>query len=379
MKVALVHEWLTTYAGSDKVLAEMSAIFPEADIFCLINFLSDKDRGHFNGRSITPSFLQKVPLSRKYYTYMLPMMPLAIEQHDLSKYDLIISNCHAVAKGVITTQRQLHVCYCYTPMRYAWDLQQQYLDGSGFGPVRRALARYFLHKIRIWDQRTSNGVDHFVACSKYISGRIRKTYRRESDVIYPNVDTDHYTPGNGPREDFYVTASRMVPYKQMHLIVEAFTKMPDKRLVVIGDGPKYRYAKSIATPNIDILGFQPNAVLLDHLRRCKAFIFASEEDFGIAPLEAQACGAPVIAFGRGGARETVVDGVTGLHFHEQTTAAIIDAVSRFEAVSDTFDRQAIRAHAETFSTAVFRERFAQYVGDRWAEHQRHLSREDASA
>lgn len=379
MKVALIHEWLTTYAGSDKVLAEMAAIFPEADIFCLINFLSEKDRAHFEGRTIATSFLQRVPLSRRYYTYMLPLMPLAIEQHDLSQYDLIISNCHAVAKGVITTQQQLHICYCYTPMRYAWDLQQQYIEGSGFGPIRRALARYFLHKIRIWDQRTSNGVDHYVACSRYIAGRIRKTYRRDSAVIYPNVDTDRYRPADLPREDFYVTASRMVPYKQMHLIVEAFTKMPDKKLVVIGDGPKYRYAKSIATPNIDILGYQPNPVLLDHLRRCKAFIFASEEDFGIAPLEAQACGTPVIAFGRGGARETVIDGVTGLHFHEQTTDAIIDAVARFEAVGAGYDRSAIRAHAETFSTAVFRDTFARYVGDKWAAHQRRLASEDTHA
>ncbi|SDO26588.1 Glycosyltransferase involved in cell wall bisynthesis [Methylobacterium phyllostachyos] len=377
MKVALIHEWLTTYAGSDKVLAEMASIFPEADIFCLIDFLSENNRGNFKGASIKPSFLQKIPFSRKYYTYMLPLMPLAIEQHDLSKYDLIISNCHAVAKGVITTRRQLHICYCYTPMRYAWDLQNQYIQESGFGPIRRALARYYLHKIRIWDQRTSNGVDHYIACSKYIAGRIWKTYRRNSDVIYPNVDTDRYNLSDVAREDFYVTASRMVPYKQMHLIVEAFTKMPHKRLVVIGDGPKYRYAKSIATPNITILGFQPNDVLQDHLRRCRAFIFASEEDFGIAPLEAQACGAPVIAFGRGGARETVVDGVTGLHFHEQTTESIIDAVARFETMDHGFDRQAIRAHAENFSTAVFREKFKRYVSEKLAEHQSFLINEDS--
>ena len=374
MKIALVHEWLTTYAGSDKVLAEMANIYPEADIFCLINFLSETDMDHFRGRSITPSFLQKIPFSKNYYTYMLPLMPLAIEQHDLSQYDIIISNCHAVAKGVITTQRQLHVCYCYTPMRYAWDLQHQYLEGSGFGAVRRGLARYFLHKIRIWDQRTSNGVDHFVACSRYISGRIKKTYRRSSDVIYPNVDTDRYNIDDTKREDFYLTASRMVPYKQMHLIVEAFTKMPNRKLVVIGDGPKYKYAKSIATSNTRILGYQSNQILLDNLRRCRAFIFASEEDFGIAPLEAQACGTPVIAFGRGGARETVVDGITGLHFHEQTTDSIIDAINRFEAAGDIYDHQKIRAHAETFSTVVFREKFSQFVSEKWAEHQRHLNK-----
>ncbi|WP_419828358.1 glycosyltransferase family 4 protein [Methylobacterium sp.] len=373
MKVALIHEWLTTYAGSDKVLAEMATVFPEADIFCLINFLSEKDKNHFKGRTITTSFLQKIPLSSKYYTYMLPLMPLAIEQHDLSKYDLIISNCHAVAKGVITTQRQLHICYCYTPMRYAWDLQHHYLNHSGFGSIRRALAQYFLHRMRIWDYRTANSVDHFIACSKYIGRRIWKTYRRESTVIYPNVDTSHYTLAVTPREDFYVTASRMVPYKQMQLIVEAFTKMPDKKLVVIGDGPKFRYAKSIATPNIQMMGFQPNPVLLDHLQRCKAFIFASEEDFGIAPLEAQACGTPVIAYGRGGAQETVVDGVTGLHFHEQTTDAIIDAVQRFEIVEDRFDRQTIREHAERFSTQSFRAAFSRYVAERWEEHEKGLT------
>jgi glycosyltransferase involved in cell wall biosynthesis len=373
VKVALVHEWLTTYAGSEKVLEIILSEFPNADVFCLIDYLPKEHRLGLNGRSPKTTYLQKLPLIRKFYKYSLALMPFAIEQFDLSGYDIIISNCHAVAKGVITGPDQLHICYCYTPMRYAWDLQPQYLTEQRlqFG-LRSLIARWQLHQIRTWDHRAAQNVDHFIACSRYIGRRIKKAYQRESTVIYPNVDVDNFVIG-GTRGDFYVTSSRMVPYKKIHLIIEAFSNMPDRKLVVIGTGPQFRRCKALAGPNVKILGYQPDSVLLWHLQRARAFIFAAEEDFGIAPVEAQACGTPVLAFGRGGASETVVDRVTGLLFHEQSASAIEAVVREFEQVEDSFDPEVIRAHSLHFSTDRFRREFRQYVHARWHEHTRRLA------
>jgi glycosyltransferase involved in cell wall biosynthesis len=371
MRIAFVHEWLITYAGSEKVLEAMLAEYPEADVFCLVDFLPPEHRQRLCARPPKTSFLQRLPFAKKLYKNFLPLMPLAIEQFDLSGYDVVISNSHAVAKGVITGPDQLHICYCYTPMRYAWDLQHQYLAESGISHgLRGAIARWFLHKLRIWDTRTASGVDHFIACSGYIARRIKKAYRRTSTVIYPNVAVDDFKIGTR-KADFYVTASRMVPYKKMRLIVEAFARMPDRKLVVIGTGPQFDEAKAIATPNVTLLGYQPFEVLLKNLQEAKAFIFASEEDFGIAPVEAQACGTPVLAFGRGGACETVIDGITGLHFHEQTPEAICDAVERFEGLTQGFDPTSLRTHAEQFSTTTFRRTFRHFVESKWAQHQCH--------
>lgn len=367
MRIAFVHEWLITYAGSEKVLEAMLAEYPDADLFCLVDFLPPENRHTLCARPPKTSFLQRMPFASKLYKNFLPLMPIAIEQFDLSGYDVVVSNSHAVAKGVITGPDQLHICYCYTPMRYAWDLQHQYLAESGLSGVRGAIARWQLHKMRIWDSRTASGVDHFIACSAYIARRIRKAYRRESTVIYPNVAVDDFCIGSR-KDNFYVTASRMVPYKKMRLIVEAFARMPDRNLVVIGTGPQFNDAKSIATPNVKLLGFQPFDVLLDHLQRAKAFIFASEEDFGIAPVEAQACGTPVLAFGKGGACETVIDGVTGLHFHEQSAEAICTVVDRFERQRWAFEPLDLRAHAERFSTTAFRQQFRSFIEAKWEQH-----------
>ncbi len=368
-KVALVHEWLYTYAGAEKVLEVMLSEFPEADVFSLIDRMPKRHRTGLSGKDIKTTFLQKIPFVQYFYRRLLPLMPFAIEQLDLSEYDLIVSNSHAVAKGVVTGARQLHICYCYTPMRYAWDLQEQYLQESGIAKgFRSTLARYFLHRIRLWDHSTAQRVDHFIACSQYISRRIKKAYRRDATVIYPNVDTKSFVIGEREREDFYFCSSRMVPYKKMHLIVEAFAKMPNRRLIMIGTGPQFKRIKKLVTPNVTLLGYQPFPVLLDHLQRARAFIFAAEEDFGIAPLEAQACGTPVLAFGRGGAYETVVDGSTGLHFHEQSSAAIIDAVERFEALETALDPQTIRNHALRFSTERFRHEFTDFVMAHWSQH-----------
>jgi glycosyltransferase involved in cell wall biosynthesis len=367
-RVAIVHEWLVTYAGSEKVLEAMLQVFPDADIFCALDFLPDKFRGNFKNSKIRTSFIQKIPLARYLHRHLLALMPLAVEQHDLSDYDIVISNSHAVAKGCLTSAGQLHICYCYTPIRYAWDLQFQYLKESNLlWGLRSIVARWILHKIRIWDARTPLAVDAFIACSHYIARRIAKVYRRDSAVIYPNVDVDSFQVGQ-QEGDFYVTASRIVPYKKIPLIVSAFKQMPSRKLIVIGDGPLLSECIALASPNVKVLGYQPDDVLLAHLMRARAFIFAAEEDFGIAPVEAQACGTPVIAFGRGGATETVIDGETGIFFNEQTAEAIVKAVDEFELCREKFDRTKIRQNAERFSTRRFCSEFRDFVFKHWEAH-----------
>ena len=378
VKIAFVHEWFTTYAGSEKVLEIMLSEFPGADVFCLIDYLPNEHRTQFSGHKLTTTYLQHIPFIKHIYRYALALMPFAIEQFDLSGYDVIISNCHAVAKGVITGPDQLHICYCYSPMRYAWDLQAQYLAESGLQTgLRSLIARWQLHQIRTWDHRAAQNVDHFISCSAYIGRRIKKAYHRESTVIYPNVAVDDFVIGP-ERGDFYLTSSRMVPYKKMPLIVEAFSRMPDRQLVVIGTGPQFKRCQALAGPNVKILGYQSHAVLLSHMQRARAFIFAAEEDFGITPVEAQACGTPVLAFGRGGAAETVVDQVTGLLFHEQTPEAIEQVVRKFESMEYKFDPEAIRAHSLRFSTERFRTEFRQYVQARWNEHLKKINATNTS-
>jgi glycosyltransferase involved in cell wall biosynthesis len=342
--------------------------FPDADLFCLVDFSDGRYKSHFLGKTFRTSFLQKFKVFSGIYRYFFPLMSIAVEQFDLSGYDIIVSNSHAVAKGVITGPDQLHICYCYTPMRYAWDLQHQYLREQHFdGRPRGVVARAILHRARIWDTRTANGVDHFIACSEYIGRRIWKAYRRNSEVIYPGVDVNYFQMGV-KRGDYYLTSSRMVPYKKIPLIVEAFKQMPDKKLIVIGDGPQYKDALSKAGSNVSVLGYQPDDVLLRHMQEAKAFIFMAEEDFGITPLEAQACGTPVLAFGRGGASETVIDGVTGFHFWEQSAQAVCDVVAKFENTTITFDPVAIRRHAERFSIPRFRSEFKELVMKKWLAH-----------
>ena len=305
MKVAIVCDWLVTYAGAEKVLEQILNIFPEADIFALVDFLDEDNRSFIKNKKVVTSFIQKLPKAKIKYRNYLPLMPLAIEQLDVTTYDLVISSSHCVAKGVITGPNQIHISYVHSPIRYAWDLQHQYLKESGLiKGVKGKIAKAILHYMRMWDVRTANGVDFFIANSEFIAKRIKKCYRREAAVIYPPVDVEAFKMRE-EKEDFYLTASRMVPYKKMDLIVEAFSRMPDKKLVVIGDGPDFGKIKSKATNNITLLGYQPFGVLKDYMQKAKAFVFAAEEDFGITPVEAQACGTPVIAFGKGGALETV--------------------------------------------------------------------------
>jgi glycosyltransferase involved in cell wall biosynthesis len=361
MRVAIVHDWLVVYAGAERVLEQMLRVFPEADLFALVDFLPRQDRGCILDKSVRTSFLQSLPFARKKYRAYLALMPLAIEQFDLSRYDLVISSSHAVAKGVITGPGQVHICMCYSPIRYAWDLQHQYLAESGLDRgVKGWIARMLLHYIRLWDLRTAHGVDRFIAISRFIARRIWKVYRREATVIYPPVDVDSFTLHKA-KEQFYLTASRMVPYKKIPLIVEAFASMPDKELVVIGDGPEFKKAKAKAGPNVKLLGYQPSQAVKDYMQKARAFVFAAEEDFGIAPLEAQACGTPVIAYGKGGVTETVLSGETGIFFPEQSVASLCDAVQKFEATAANFDPERIRQNVERFGPARFREEFSSFV------------------
>ena len=363
MRVAFVHDMTVGYAGSERVLEQMLAVFPQADLFTVVDFVPEKERAFLGGRVPRTSFIQNMPLARSKYRFYLPLMPLAVEQFDLSSYDLVISSSHAVAKGVLTGPNQLHVCMCYSPIRYAWDLQHQYLIETGFTRgLRSAVVRSILHYMRLWDTRTANGVDTFIAISKFIARRIRKVYGRDSLVIYPPVDVDSFTPGT-QKHDFFFTASRLVPYKRIDLIVEAFARMPDKQLVVIGDGPEMSKIRAKAGPNVKLLGYQPFTVLRQHLQEARAFIFAAEEDFGIAPVEAQACGTPVIAYGRGGSLETVVEGKTGLFFKEQTIESLIEVIQRFEQTP--FDPLVIRSHAQRFSIQRFRQAFSELVYAEW--------------
>lgn len=366
MKVAIVHDWLVTYSGAERVLEQILCCFPDADLFSVIDFIPDNNRDFLLGKRATTTWVQKFPFARTRYRAYLPFMTFAIEQLDMSKYDLVISSSYAVAKGVITGPDQIHICLCHSPMRYAWDLQHQYLAESGLSRgIRSFLARWMLHKIRLWDFRSASSVDEFIAISRFVQRRIEVTYRRSSQVIYPPVDVDAFALSK-EKSDFYVTVSRMVPYKRIDLIVQAFSRTPQRRLVVIGEGPQYQSIKRGAGANVQFLGRQPFNVMRQKLQEARAFVFAAEEDFGIAPLEAQACGTPVIAYAKGGALETIVgsnsDGEqTGVFFYHQTPESIIAAIDQFEAEESRISPEACRANAMRFNAGRFRDQFQAFV------------------
>jgi len=372
MKTAVLHDWLLTYAGADRVLEQILACYPTAELFSLVNFLPAEQRAFILNKTVHTSFLQHLPLAQRWFRKCLPLLPFAVEQFDLSSYDLVITSSHSVAKGAITGPDQLHICYCYSPMRYAWDLQHQYLEESGLDRgVAGWFARWMLHKARIWDARTVNGVDEFVAISNFIARRIWKVYRRKATVIYPPVDIDSFELKR-EKGDFYLTVSRLVPYKRVGLIVEAFNRMPEKKLVVIGTGSNFKSIKAIARENITMMGFQDFEVLRQYMQGARAFVFAAEEDFGISVVEAQACGTPVIAFGKGGVLEIVrgpsESEPTGMFFQEQTADAIIESIRNFEQDSTRFDPAACRKNACRFSIQRFRKEFTEFCERTAATH-----------
>ncbi|PEN12982.1 glycosyl transferase family 1 [Longibacter salinarum] len=365
--VGLVHDWLPVYAGAERVLEQIIRAYPSSDLYSLIDFIPDDQRDFLQGKSVETSFIQRLPFSKSKYRYYLPLAPMAIEQFDLTDYDVVVSSSYAVAKGILTKADQLHVSYVHSPIRYAWDLHHDYLRESGLtSGIRSMCARAILHYIRLYDAIAANRVDVFLANSQHVARRIWKTYRRKAQVIYPPVDVDRFQL-QAKKEDFYLTMSRLVPYKRIDLIVEAFTAMPDKELVVIGDGPEMKKIEKLAGPNVTLLGYQPDEAVEYYMQNARAFVFAAEEDFGIVPVEAQACGTPVIAYGRGGALETIVPGQTGIFFQEQDVAHLKNAIDDFEAVEDRLDPETIRANAERFSPQVFRDAFTRAVNRAYAE------------
>jgi glycosyltransferase involved in cell wall biosynthesis len=359
-RVVLVHDWLTGMRGGEKCLEILRRRWPRAPLFTLLH----------RAGSVAPileqplpetSWLQALPGISRYYRYALPLMPLATRSWRLPDCDLVVSCSHCVAKSARAPEGVPHVCYCLTPMRYAWHLRDAYLTGGRASRMRRRI----LDKLRDWDRRTAQGVTHFLAISRTVQRRIAECYNRPSTVIYPPVNTDFYCPAPLPRENYYLMVSAFAPYKRLDLAVEACNRLR-RRLVVIGTGQDAPQIRALAGPTVELLGWQTDAVIRDHLRRCRALLFPGEEDFGIVPVEAQACGAPVIAFGRGGATETVIprghsQPPTGLWFEEQTADGLIAAIESFESVAGTFDPVRARRQALCFQQTRFQEEIFRYL------------------
>lgn len=370
LKKALIHDWYAGYTGAEKCIESITNIWPDFDHYTLIDTLSEEERTKvLKGKKTNTSFIENLPFGKKKYRVYLPFFPFAIEQFDLTEYDIIISSSSSIAKGVLTRSDQLHISYVHSPIRYAWDLYFQYLNESGLNRgLKGFFAKYILHRIRIWDVSTANRPDFYIANSNYVAARIKKTYGKDSIVLYPPVDITNFKVSD-EKKDYYITFSRMVPYKKIDIIVEAFSST-NKKLLVIGDGPDLKKIKKLSSQNIKLLGYLPKLEMIELLQKAKAFIFAAEEDFGIAPVEAQACGIPVIAFGKGGILETIKgvfpheDSVldkTGVFFKKQNAQSILNAITFFEKHEKEFDKQQIRANAENFSKEIFEKKFEETV------------------
>jgi glycosyltransferase involved in cell wall biosynthesis len=373
-RVAVVHDWLVTWGGAERVLEQMLLCIPGADVFTLVDFLPHDARARLTAQRFTPSSVQRLPFAKRLYWYYVPLMTVAVEQFDLTAYDLVLTSSHAIAKGALAGPDQLHVSYVHSPMRFAWDAQTEYLESFGWSRgVKGLAARAVMHYLRLWDTRTAAGVDDFIANSHFVARRIEKTYRRSSTVIYPPVDTRRFTP-TSERGDFYLTSAFMNPFKQTALVVEAFTRDRRRRLLVTGAGPDEARIRALAGPNVELLGYVTTDELSDLMRRARAFVFAAAEDFGIVMAEAQASGTPVIALRRGGATEIVRDlqdadaqgdAATGVLFDGQTVAALLDAVHRFEAAEARLTPGACRQRALRFSEERFRSKFRAHVDAAW--------------
>lgn len=356
MKIALVHDYLNQYGGAERVLEAFMDLYPDAPIFTLISNL-EKMPERFRSSDIRNSLIHSLPLSRKYYKHMINLFPLAVEQFDLRGYDVVLSTSSAFAKGVITNANQLHICYCHTPMRYVWDLYHQYVNDDVRSRLIKFVLPLLLHRIRIWDQVSSSRVDYYIANSSNVARRIRKYYGRKSKVIYPPVNFDSYAI-SPQTDDYFLIVSRLLPYKRVDIAIEACNKL-QLPLTIIGDGYDRIRLQKIAGPTITFLGYQSDATIASYYAKCKAFIMAGEEDFGITPLEAQASGRPVIAFRKGGTLETVKENETGLFFNEQTPESLADVLQRFDDYR--FVPETIRNHAMSFSLDRFKQEISQLV------------------
>lgn len=366
MKKALVHDWYYVNGGAEKVIHSMNNVYDDFEHFALIDFLNDDDKKSIlKSKPVNTSFIQNFPGAKRNHRRYLPFFPLAIEQFDLRNYDLVVSSSSSVSKGVLTNHNQLHICYCHSPMRYAWDFYHEYLSNANLtSGLKSYFAKYILHKIRVWDVINSNRVDFFIANSHYIAKRIKKIYNRESIVIYPPVDVESFKVENN-KENYYFTASRLVSYKRMDLIIGAFNQMPEKKLIISGNGPEMKHLKKMAKSNIEFTGFLSQSDLHKYMSSAKAFVFAAEEDFGIVPVEAQACGTPIIGLGKGGINETVLHDKTGVLFRDQDIKSIKEAISYFE--TRKFNPEEIRKHAEKFSRKRFENEFKTFVEEKYQE------------
>ncbi|MBD3419499.1 MAG: glycosyltransferase [Chitinivibrionales bacterium] len=365
MKTALIHEWLVTNAGAESVLQSIYKLFP-GDIHALFHDPDGLRGTLWENADVTTSMLQRLPFGRKRYRAYLPLFPMAVEQFDLRDYKLILSSSYAVAKGVLNSSDQLHICYCHSPMRYIWDLTFEYLEAAQIERgLKSFLVRLVFHYMRMWDQISAARVNHFVANSYYIAHRIQKCYNREATVIYPPVDIHRFHVSRH-KDDYFITISRLVQYKRIDLIVKAFNEL-GLRLLIIGDGPARDRLKAIAQKNIEFLGYVSSPAIEEYLSKARAFIFSAEEDFGIVNVEAQAAGVPVVAFGRGGALETVIENETGLFFWKQSPQAIIDAMRQFLVNEHKFDPAYIRQNAESFPRERFELEFKRFVDFAWED------------
>lgn len=359
MKVAIVHEWLSVYGGSERVTEILHEIFPDAPIYCLV-YDNENMPKRFEKYDIRTTFIQKLPFAKKKYQNYLPLMPMAYEELDLIEYDLVISSSSACSKGIITRSDAIHICYCHTPTRYLWEFYYDYV--RGMSKLKKVIISGFIHKLRMWDRLAADRVDFFVANSNYIAGRIKKYYRRDSKVIFPPVNTHKYNI-NTIDEEYYLVVSRLVPYKKIDIAIEAFNKM-GLPLVVIGDGSEKENLKKIAKNNIKILGRLTDEEIVEYYSKCKAFIFPGEEDFGITPVEAQASGRPVIAYGRGGALDTVLEDKTGKFFYEQNANSLEEAVIEFEKSGVNYSKEEIKDWAEKFSVDRFKCEIKKYIQEK---------------
>ena len=364
LRVALVADPLFVYSGAERVIQQILEIYPQSDVFALVDFLDEDARRFLGGRPVRTSFIQRLPLARRHFRKILNLWPTAVEQLDLRGYDLVISSHNAVAHGVITSPSQTHVAYTHSPMRYAWDLQEEYLADARMSTGPKGIwARRALHDLRQWDFAAAQRPDAFAANSSFVAGRIKKYYRRSSTVINPPVSIETFSLAKA-KGDYYVTAGRLVSYKRVDLIIEAFERL-GRRLIVVGDGPEASRLRALSGRHVEFAGKVDHATLNRLLGEARAFVFAGIEDFGIAPVEAQAAGTPVIALDAGGLRETVrghdQDDATGLFFAEQTIESLITAVERFERERSGFDPHACRKHAMTFGAERFRLAFRDLV------------------
>ncbi len=369
MRIALVHDWLTGMRGGEKVLEVLCAIFPRADLYTLLHARGSVSP-RIEDRTIFTSFLQNAPGIEKYYRYYLPLMPMAIESFDFSRYDLVISSSHCVAKGVRSPRKTPHICYCHTPMRYIWHMYDAYFGGKDKIFSKKLYMPMIRAYLQSWDVKSSRRVSYFIANSKNVQKRIKECYNREAYVIYPPVDTEKFAI-SGELGDFYLIVSALVSYKRVDLAIEAFNKLK-LPLKVIGSGPEEKRLKKIALPNIEFLGWQPDEKLAEYYSRCRAVIFAGEEDAGIVPLEAMSSGRPVIAYAKGGVVETVIPAqdarepayATGVFFNKQTSEDMIEAVYRFQKLKDIFDPFMIRRRALLFDKKNFTDNLKRFIEEK---------------